>query len=120
MDLRVIQEHEGADATHYFPDYEQGPLYLAVALAGEVGEACNEIKKWARGDFDRDHLKELLEGELPDTLIYLVMLAEEMDIDLETAYHDKKVYNERRFRKSEFGVTHARGNTGGIDPDTVG
>jgi len=98
MELMDIQRVEATDSTHYFPNYEQGPLYLSVALAGEVGETCNEVKKYARGDFDWEELQAKLEGELPDILIYLVMLSDQMGINLEKAYEAKKEYNEQRYR----------------------
>lgn len=101
MDLRDIQTAEAEDSRHYFPDYDAGHLYLAVALAGEVGEACNDIKKYERGSISFIDLHGLLQGELADILIYLVMLADHMKIDLLQAYVDKKEYNERRYRSAD-------------------
>lgn len=99
MDLSRIQEREASDSTHYFPSVPSKALeYLGVALAGEVGEVCNEIKKWSREDFGLGELIRRLEGELPDVLIYLVMLAEELGIELEDAYRRKKAYNDERYR----------------------
>jgi NTP pyrophosphatase (non-canonical NTP hydrolase) len=68
-----------------------------VCLAGEVGETCNEIKKWSRGDFNVQELTKRLEEELPDILIYLVMLSHAVGVDLEKAYAEKKEYNDERF-----------------------
>lgn len=99
MHLKEIQSVEGSDSKHYFPHLSEGPVYLGVALAGEVGEVCNEIKKWARDDFPVAELRERLRKELPDVLIYLVMLADHLNLDLEADYKEKKEYNDRRYLK---------------------
>ena len=99
MDLRAIQEVEHVDRKGYFPDFVDRFTieYDLLALAGEVGEACNDLKKHLRGDFDIVELKSRLYKELPDILIYLVMAAAIMDIDLEDAYEDKKDFNNARY-----------------------
>lgn len=103
-DLRTIQKIEHEDTSHYFPGLLAGPTYFGVALAGEVGEACNDIKKWSRGDFDQNELILRLSKELPDVLIYLVMLAAYLDIDLEEAWMAKKEYNNERYKRSTTGT----------------
>lgn len=57
------------------------------ALAGEVGEACNIIKKIDRGDPGIG--KNELADELADVLGYLVLVADHAGIDLEAAAIDK-------------------------------
>ena len=73
--------------------------FLALALAGEVGELCNLIKKNWRGDSKASVIElralprtedmmertyaENLRKEMADVYIYLLMLADEMQIDLE-------------------------------------
>jgi NTP pyrophosphatase (non-canonical NTP hydrolase) len=99
VELKVIQQREAEDSTHYFPHLTEGPesiLYLGCALGGESGEVLNDIKKWWRNQFDYE-LREKLRSELPDILIYLVMLADSLEIDLEEAYKEKKAYNDRRY-----------------------
>ncbi len=97
MDLLEIQQIEADDSKDYFPDHEDSPFFLALAMAGEVGEVCNNVKKYLRGDFEGDELQKRLMDELPDVLIYLVMLADEMNFSLEMAYDIKKEYNDARF-----------------------
>ncbi len=104
MDLLKIQEKEASDSKDYFPDHEPTLEFLAIALAGETGESCNNIKKYMRGDFDFVELSGRLRKELPDILIYLVMLADIAGINLETAYHNKKEFNDQRFREAQSGV----------------
>jgi NTP pyrophosphatase (non-canonical NTP hydrolase) len=61
-----------------------------VALAGEVGEACNIIKKINRGDFKGEFVekaydslaKERLADELADAFCYLDHVAARAGIDL--------------------------------------
>jgi NTP pyrophosphatase (non-canonical NTP hydrolase) len=88
---RAEKWHEGAD-----------PWSLADwsnALAGEVGEACNVVKKIRRietgtpksrpGERDRDRLIAALAVELADTMIYLDLLAHAAGIDLGVAVREK-------------------------------
>ena len=56
--------------------------YWGCAIAGEVGEACNLIKKYER---DGEKIKLELELELADIFIYTVLIAQYFDIDLEFA-----------------------------------
>ena len=52
------------------------------ALAGEVGESANIIKKIERGDFTLDEAREKLASELADVQTYLDLLALRAGIDL--------------------------------------
>lgn len=71
----------------------------ATATAGELGEACNIIKKLNRlrdglkgnqgMERDADHLRECLAMELADTFTYLDLLATAAGIDLERAVISK-------------------------------
>ena len=64
-------------------------LYWSNALAGEVGEFCNLIKKFNRGDiktdFDLSIFNTDISNELADIFIYLVLNARFHFIDLESA-----------------------------------
>ena len=62
------------------------PLSWGGALAGEVGELCNYLKKMARGD---DIKKKKLAHEVADILTYLSLLSNELDIDMEEALIEK-------------------------------
>ena len=57
----------------------------ATAVAGELGESCNIIKKIHRGDFSLDEIKDKLADELADTQLYLDLLAARAGIDLSAA-----------------------------------
>lgn len=58
--------------------------YLSLGLGNEAGEAQGKIKKYLRGDYDMEALKEKLEGELGDVLWYLAVLADSMGLSLDT------------------------------------
>ncbi len=108
MQLLDIQRSEAEDVGVYFPDRFKNDgdqlIHMALGLVGEVGETANEIKKWDRGDFDWVELSGRLRKELPDILIYLVLVADVLGINLETAYHNKKEFNDQRFREAQPGV----------------
>ncbi|WP_238422595.1 MazG nucleotide pyrophosphohydrolase domain-containing protein [Gordonia sp. 'Campus'] len=72
-------------------------MHNSLALAGEVGELANLVKKYDRGDFPFAHLLDLLPGELADIAIYVVKLAYQSGIDLEAALLAKLSENENRF-----------------------
>lgn len=66
--------------------------FRGVELAGEVGEACNEIKKIERQRLGivggKDDLSGLCE-ELADVLISVDLIAMDLGIDLSDAVRDK-------------------------------
>ena len=68
--------------------------YWGCALAGEVGEACNLIKKHER---DGKIIQSELQHELADIFIYLELTARYFNIDLEQAIINKiEIVNNRR------------------------
>lgn len=71
----------------------------ALALAGEVGELCNIIKKIERGSLSIKDAKvrHHIAMEMTDVYVYLLNLAGLMHIDLERAYDLVRINNERRF-----------------------
>ena len=83
-------------------DWEQfhTPKNLAMALAGEVGELL-EIFQWLTPEQAQAVMESAraddVEDELADVLIYLVRLADVLDIDLLDAARTKLDRNEGRF-----------------------
>lgn len=66
--------------------------YLGNAIAGEVGEACNVIKKLEREQLGLRGSKASvsdLADELADVIIYIDILASRCDIDLGEAIRSK-------------------------------
>jgi NTP pyrophosphatase (non-canonical NTP hydrolase) len=70
------------------------PTDWACAVAGEVGEACNLIKKLRRGEIVS---LEDIGFELADAVISIDLLAARLDIDLGEAIREKfNIVSERR------------------------
>lgn len=100
-DLTQLTATMRANSERWFPGlHHDGLLPLAVfyalGLGGEAGEVLDEIKKAFRtnGDLtERDNLA----AELADVLTYLLLLADELNIDLIAAYETKAAYNEARW-----------------------
>jgi dCTP diphosphatase len=81
------------------------PKSVLLALVGEVGELA-ELLQWLPADDVTElareaTLKRRLGEELSDVLLYLVLLADVLDIDLATAARAKLDDNERRFQREK-------------------
>jgi NTP pyrophosphatase (non-canonical NTP hydrolase) len=99
LDLASFRPLNVQRATDGFKCYDNQPLtYWTTALAGEVGELCNMIKKMQRverGGIDggssytaKDINKDMLKEEIGGIAIYLDLLASLLDISLEEAIID--------------------------------
>ena len=73
--------------------------HLVVCLVGEVGEFANELKKIVRGDSSYAARQAALAEELTDTFIYLIKIAAQTGIDLESEYLKKLEKNRLRFKR---------------------
>lgn len=87
------------------------PKSLILALTGEVGELA-ELFQWvdaagAREEVGDPARKQRAAEEMSDVLIYLVHLANTLDIDLLAASHAKLTDSEARFPPTEKGPTPA-------------
>ena len=90
MEFNEYQER--AKETAIYPDkLDGGFYYTALALAGEVGELLNKIKKIARDNIQIP--REEIISELGDILWYLSETARRFNISLEEVaeYNLKKV-----------------------------
>ena len=75
------------------------PKNLSMALSGEVGELI-EIFQWINSDDSHKLSDEDLQSakeELADIMIYLIRLADKLDIDLEEAVQEKMKLNEKNY-----------------------
>ena len=82
------------------------PKSLTLALVGEVGELA-ELMQWLPADTARDTLLEeplstRVGEELSDVLLYLVRLADVLEIDLASAANRKIDGSEQRFKATDF------------------
>jgi dCTP diphosphatase len=76
------------------------PKSVLLALVGEVGELA-ELVQWLPADDVRDlagaePLRGRLGEEMSDVLLYLVLLADVLDLDLATAARAKLAANARK------------------------
>jgi NTP pyrophosphatase (non-canonical NTP hydrolase) len=99
LDLAALRPINVQRAKEGFKCYNNQPLtYWTTALAGEVGELCNMIKKMQRverGGVDggssytaKDITRNMLKEEIGGIAIYLDLLASLLDISLEEAIID--------------------------------
>ncbi|MBD3359693.1 MAG: nucleotide pyrophosphohydrolase [Candidatus Buchananbacteria bacterium] len=82
-------------------------LFLTTALAGEVGEFANLVKKYYRlkqkeigvvGEEDRDYLTEM-KKEIIDVFVYFLIIANQLNLDVNEAYWANLERNKKRFSK---------------------
>lgn len=80
------------DSRHWFPSiYEEStlplPSYFALALSGEVGELCNFMKKVVRDGADKT---DEIGAELADILVYTLLLARSLNVDMDAVLQEKR------------------------------
>jgi dCTP diphosphatase len=97
--LRALQERLAAFAAAR--DWEQfhSPKNLAMALSVEVAEIVEELQ-WLTEEQSRmldAERRERVRLELADVFIYLLRLADRLDVDLVQAADDKIAQNERKY-----------------------
>lgn len=88
-----------ADARNW--DQFHTPKNLAMALVGEAGELVAEFQ-WLKPEestfasMSKEKLRDI-ELEIADVTIYLLRLADKLDVDIATVVRDKIQINEKRF-----------------------
>jgi NTP pyrophosphatase (non-canonical NTP hydrolase) len=107
MDIDALQQRLADFAAER--DWEQfhSPKNLAMALAAEAGELIEEFQwltETESANLDTKQ-KQAVAHELADVLIYLVRLADRLDIDLDVAVADKI-----RINAEKYPVALAKGN----------
>ncbi|MFZ9386380.1 MAG: hypothetical protein ACO25B_00740 [Chitinophagaceae bacterium] len=113
LDLAALRPINVQRATEGFRCYDNQPLtYWTTALAGEVGELCNMIKKLQRvekGGLDggssytaRDINNEMLKEEIGGIAIYLDLLASLLGISLEEAIIDTFNSKSKKYGFSQY------------------
>ncbi len=100
MNIKNIQKQLSDFADERDWDQFHNPKNLAMALSVEVSELI-EIFQWLTPEqaeeimdsSQSDHVKE----EVADVMIYLLRLADKLDIDLESIVSDKIVQNGKKY-----------------------
>lgn len=101
MNMSSMQKYCIERSKFWFPKVWNKELkdkipYYAIALAGEAGELCNEVKKRIRDNADND-LDIMM--ELADVAVYCFNFAEVMGCNLEDLIIAKMSQNEQRWGK---------------------
>ncbi len=101
MDLEHLRQRLRSFAGDRDWDQFHSPKNLAMALAAEAGELL-ELFQWLTEEESRalpDHADQIAHAteELADVLIYLIRLADKLDIDLEQAALDKIAANAEKY-----------------------
>jgi NTP pyrophosphatase (non-canonical NTP hydrolase) len=99
--LARLTVEAGRDSDKWFGDMQivHSIPHHTLALAGEVGELANLVKKIERGSLQmRDaKVRHAMAMELTDVFTYVLNLAYCLGIDLEQAYMIKRGENDKRF-----------------------
>jgi len=104
MELKELMAQCDADSRRWFPGIAGDPFFIGLAMAGEVGEIANILKKVARGSVTLDEVREHLMEEGVDTLIYLSDFFTALGGDPIEVYNRKRAFNELRFGQGPLSV----------------
>lgn len=98
-DIALLGKQALEDSRRWFPGTANSIAFTVLALAGEVGEVANIVKKIERGSFDLRSAKVRydLSMEVADVFTYLVLLSGQLGVDLVKLYNLKRIENEQRF-----------------------
>ena len=111
-DMSLKEYQQMASLRMNFPMLEGSALlYTSIGLAGEAGEACNEIKKLYRDDGGTltETRRLALISELGDVLWYTTMLADAIGSDLQTVAKGNLSKLLKRYGKLGVYIFHALG-----------
>ena len=77
---------------------------MVIALTGEMGEFANLVKKISRErkitmEVPSKEMMESLKEELIDCFIYIIILSNILEVDIEKEYLKKTELNHQRFKK---------------------
>lgn len=100
--LNFLMQQCTADSQKWFPGKTQSLAFMALALGGEVGEVQNIVKKVERGTLNFHSVRDELEEEIIDVLIYLcnlMGLEEFKTTDWMAVWYDKRSFNQQRFNR---------------------
>ncbi len=110
MDISEFKKLQKEFDEEYIGPYERKPedfLFLSTAIAGEVGEFANIVKKYYRtkekkvgvaSDEDRDYISDM-KKEIIDVFTYFLIIANHLDLDIEEGYLENLARNRKRFKK---------------------
>jgi NTP pyrophosphatase (non-canonical NTP hydrolase) len=107
-DFKKLQKEFDNKYIGPYNDLPEDLLFLTTALAGEVGEFANLVKKYYRtekkglsviNDKDKDYLAEM-KKEIIDAFCYFLIIANQLDLDIEAEFKENLARNSSRFEKT--------------------
>ena len=96
MNIKEIQDKLARFAADRDWDQFHSPKNLVMALTSEVGE-LNELFQWLTEDQSKNVDKDEMRQEIADIFIYLLRLADKLDIDIEEAVREKIEINAKKY-----------------------
>ena len=100
MDIKEIQDKLAKFAEERDWDQFHSPKNLVMAITSEVGE-LNELFQWLTEEQSslKDDSRKMAEigQEIADVFIYLLRLADKLDIDIEEAVREKIEINANKY-----------------------
>lgn len=101
MNIRKIQKRLSEFAGQRNWDQFHSPKNLSMALASEAAELL-EIFQWLTEEQSREIINNekemsLIKEEIADVVIYLVRLADKLNVDIEKAVLEKIALNEKKY-----------------------
>jgi NTP pyrophosphatase (non-canonical NTP hydrolase) len=103
MDISDIQEKLRNFSRERDWDQYHSPKNLAMALAAEAGELL-EIYQWLteqESNNPDDKIRKQTSEELADILIYIIKMADKLNIDLVDSVNNKIAINEKKYPKEK-------------------
>jgi len=96
MDIKEIQDKLAKFAEERDWDQFHSPKNLVMALTSEVGE-LNDLFQWLTEEQSKNSDTDEIRQELADIFIYLLRLADKLDIDIEDAVREKIEINAKKY-----------------------
>ena len=96
MDLVILKNKLAEFASKRDWDQFHSPKNLVMALTGEVGE-LNELFQWLTEEESKNLQNDEIKNEIADIFIYIVRLADKLNIDIEEAVKQKIEINKKKY-----------------------
>ena len=96
MDIKEIQNNLAKFAEERDWDQFHSPKNLAMALTSEVGE-LNELFQWLTEEQSKNVDNDEIRQEIADIFIYILRLADKLNINIEDAVIEKMEINAKKY-----------------------
>jgi len=96
MDIKEIQNKLAKFSAERDWDQFHSPKNLAMALTSEVGE-LNELFQWLTEEQSKNVDNDEIRQEIADIFIYILRLADKLNINIEDAVREKMEINAKKY-----------------------